>query len=159
MEDPSVTSGGHPGAGALEDDVVAFAALAARVAAAGSSRDEVLAAHGMTEERWEALERRWQERLDQATDAQGDADGAPPLVVAYAEAFSRAQRSGGAPVLPFDAYLDVARALQQERDAAGALQRRGVSLGAYLSAHEHWTKAMLEDAELASRFERALVRR
>jgi len=140
---------------ALAQDVVAYATLAARLAQAGEDREAVLAAHGLDEESWEAIDDAWQERL--AEDEDEDQNGVPVLVAAYAEAFAAAQRGGAKEELPFERYVEVASAMKRGGDLANVLGRFRISLPDFLRAHQHWTAQMLEDEELARRFRKSIT--
>jgi hypothetical protein len=137
-------------------DIEAYAALAAALTAPDADRAAVLAAHGLDEEAWNALDDAWQARLSAASDEEVEGFGVPGLIAAYAEAFSRAQRARAPGVLPFERFLEAAREMKQGRDMATALKRLGLTLEAYLGAQAHWTARMLEDEELAARFQRAM---
>lgn len=136
-----------------------FASLTLRLSEAGESRDEVLAAAGLTEQTWEAHEAHWAAALDAAEAAHGDADGVPPLLATYAEAFTRAQAKlhTRAP-LTFERYAELTRALQSGEAIAETLERAGLPLSAYLESHRHWTQTMTTDGELALRFAQLLAR-
>jgi glyoxylase-like metal-dependent hydrolase (beta-lactamase superfamily II) len=138
----------------LEGDVRAYATLAARLARDPARRAELLAAHGLDEDRWEALDDAWQARLDRAADS--DEDGVPALVAAHAEAFADAQRGAGADVLPFERYVEAARELRRGHDMTTALKRLSVTFDQLMRAQRHWTAAMLSDPALAARFQRAV---
>ncbi len=136
-----------------------FALLTLRLSEAGEGRDEVLAEAGLTEEAWETQEAHWAAALDAAETTHGDADGVPPLLATYAEAFARAQSKlhTRAP-LTFERYAELTRALQGGEAIAETLERAGLPLSAYLESHRHWTQAMTTDRELALRFAQLLAR-
>lgn len=136
------------------DDIEAYAALAASLADPAADRAALLAAHGLDEDAWDALDDTWQARLSAADEA--DTDGVPPLVAAYAEAFARAQRERAQSALSFERFIEVARAMQRGTDLATVLRRLDVSLLDFLSAQRRFTEAMLADEALAERFRRAM---
>ncbi len=138
----------------LTRDLEAYAALQAELADPRVDRAAALAAHGLDEPRWDALDDAWQQRLSEAEDPE-DA-GIPPLVMAHAEAFTRAQRARVQGVLPFERFLEAARELRRGTDLAGTMKRLDLSLDSYLHAQAHWTAAMFEDDALAERFRRAM---
>lgn len=138
------------------NDVQAYAALGAALADTSADREAVLATHGLDEAGWEAIEEAWQHRFDAADEAHGEAEGIPPLLAAYAEAFARAQATRGGAVMPFERFVEVARAFARGDDAQGLLRRFGTTLEEYLGAQRDWTARMLEDSELAGRFEKAM---
>ena len=138
------------------EDVDAYASLGATLADPSADRDEVLATNGLDEAGWEIIEEIWQGRFDAADEAHGEAEGIPPLVVAHAEAFARARATRGGAGMPFEHFVEVARAFARGDDAQGLLRRFGATLEEYLGAQREWTGRMLEDAELAGRFEKAM---
>lgn len=138
------------------DDVHAYASLGAALADPSEAREALLATHGLDEAGWDAIEEAWQGRFDAADEAHGDAEGIPPLLTTYAEAFARAQATRGGAGMPFEGFVDVARAFARGDDAQGLLRRFGTTLEDYLAAQRDWTARMLEDAELAGRFEKAM---
>ncbi len=133
-------------------DIRAYAALAATLAAGDRPRGAILAARGLDEAAWEALDRHHQEQLSRAMD--DDADGVPPLVAAYAEAFAaaRARTTGAAALLTIERFGDATREIQRSGDPTAALARLGIALDDFLRANEHWTSRMMSDAEVLRRF-------
>ncbi|WP_437553003.1 hypothetical protein WME95_17420 [Sorangium sp. So ce327] len=138
------------------DDVEAYATLAAQLADPSADRAALLAAHGLDEAGWEALDDAWQARLSEADDDDGEEVGVPPLVVAYAETFARVQRARAKSELSFERFLEAARGLKRGTDMATVLSRLDLTLEDYLSAQQRWTAAMLEDEALMARFQRAM---
>ena len=138
----------------LASDVEAYAALSAELADPRVDRAALLAARGLDEAAWDALDEAWQARIEEADE--GDGDGIPPLVAAHAEAFARAQRARAGAVLPFERFAQAARELGRGTDLATALKRLDLTLDAYLAAQAHWTREMLADEALAARFRRAI---
>lgn len=144
--------------GDLTRDVTAYARCAAQLSVAGAQeRERLLAARGLDEDAWEAIDEAWSERFSAAEDEAGD--GAPQLLVAFADAFARAQREVAAdePLLSFDAFVSATRELASGRAPETALTRLGISLGTYLKTQQSWTRRFIEDPELAARFVRALA--
>jgi hypothetical protein len=141
----------------LEDDLEAYASLAAELSDPRVDRAAALAARGLDEDRWDAIDDAWQARLSEA-DAAGaeEDDGVPALVVAHAEAFARAQRARVQDVLPFERFVEAARAFTRGEDLAAALKRLELTLDAYLRAQAHWTAEMIADDALAERFRQAI---
>lgn len=137
-------------------DVGAYARLAAQLAAAGAQREELLRAHGLDEDGWDAIEGVWLERLSQAENEQGQTDGVPQLLADYAAAFTAAQTELAGVVLPFERYVEITRAMSRGRDMAQLLDRFGVDLATYLHSHRHWTAKMATDADLAEQLQRAM---
>ncbi|MEP7119454.1 MAG: hypothetical protein ABJE95_00870 [Byssovorax sp.] len=138
------------------DNVDAYASLGAALADPSADREEVLATNGLDETGWEMIEEIWQGRFDAADEAHGEAPGIPPLVVAHAEAFARVQATRGGAGVPFERFVELARSFARGDDAQGLLRRFGTTLEEYLGAQRKWTGRMLEDAELAGRFEKAM---
>jgi hypothetical protein len=138
----------------LSRDVEAYAALAAALTAPGAARAALLAAHGLDEDGWEALDDAWQARFSEAED--DDALGVPALLGAYAEAFSRAQLGLSPGLLSFERFLEAAREMRRGNDMATVLKRLDLTLESYLQAQAHWTARMLHDEELAAKFQRVM---
>ncbi len=134
-------------------DIADYAALCAELASA-ADRAAVLARHGLDEERWSELEDRWLDELSRAEE-EHEGDSPPPLVLAFAEAFSRAQQRGLA-VLPFERYAEITRDLCGGRDVAVVLARHRVELAEYLRAHRHWTELIARDPDALDALRRIL---
>ncbi|APR79220.1 Hypothetical protein A7982_04567 [Minicystis rosea] len=134
----------------------AYATLAAELSDPRVDRSAVLAEHGLDEDAWEVIDDTWQARLSEADDAEADDDRVPALIAAHAEAFARAQRARVREVLPFDRFVTAARELRKGGDLASTLRRLELTLDTYLAAQAHWTQRLLEDEELAARFDRAM---
>lgn len=133
-------------------DVAAYATLTANLADPTRDRAADLSAHGLDEDGWAEVDRTWQARLSRAMD--DDADGVPPLVVAYAAAFDRAraaQRVGRA-VISIERFADAVREIQRRGDPLAALAQLGITLEELVRANEHWTRRMLEDDALLERY-------
>jgi hypothetical protein len=138
----------------LDEDVAAYAKLAAALADPQVDRAKVLADAGIDEEEWSGIEARWEARLEAEEPA--DEEGIPPLALQYSEAFAKARQAHAAP-LGFEAYVEATRAVQKGGgDMARALEGARVSLDRYLAAHAYWTKRMIEEPELGDRF-RAVI--
>ena len=133
-------------------DIRAYATLVATLAAGDRPRAAILAAQGLDEAGWEALDAFHQEQLSRAID--DDRDGVPPLIAAYAEAFAaaRARSTRAATLLSIERFGDAMREIQRTGDPTGALARLGISLDDFLRANEHWTARMMTDTDLLQRF-------
>jgi hypothetical protein len=133
-------------------EVAEYAELAATLADPACDREAVLAARGLDEDGWTALDRDFQDRLGRAMDAEGD--GVPPLVAAYAEAFARARaaQNRDRPVISLERFADATREIQVRGEPLPALAQHGLTLEEYLRANEHWTQRMLADPALVARF-------
>src|SRR5439155_19594032 len=116
-------------------------------------RAEVLARHGLDEDRWTAIDDHWQDRLSEAMDEEGD--GVAQLISDYAAAYEAAQR-GLAPRITIEQFARVTRLFSASGDVRAALVKVGVTLADYVRASEHWSRRMAEDPELEERFHRAL---
>ncbi len=136
-------------------DIEAFAELAATLADPAVDRAAILEAHGLDEDRWEALDNAWQARISAEENACGD--NIPPLLTAYSDAFVRAQRARQkTALLPFEKFIELVRALRYGGDAAATLQRFGTTFPAFLASQQHWMDKMMKDDELADRWRRAM---
>ena len=133
-------------------DIRAYATLAATLAAGERPRAAILAAQGLDEAGWEALDRLHQAQLSRALDEEHD--GVPPLVAAFAEAFAaaRATTTRAATLLPIERFGDATREIQRTGDPTAALARLGITLDDFLRANEHWTARMMTDTDLLRRF-------
>lgn len=133
----------------MDLDLEAYARVMAQLAAAGDARADVLAAQGLDEDRWNTIDTRWQDRLSEALDEEGD--GAPPLIAAYAAAYEAAQRSL-APPIPLEQFAQVTRLLHATGDLRAALAKTGVALSDYVRGSEHWSRQIATDPEIERRF-------
>src|SRR5262245_54344745 len=121
----------------------------AELAAAGDARAEVLARHGLDEDRWEVVDDHWQERLSEALDEEGD--GVAEIVSLYAAAYERAQRAL-APPISLEQFARVTRLLSASGDLRASLAKVGVSMADYVRGSEHWSRRLAADPELERRF-------
>lgn len=137
----------------MELDVGAYAQLMAELAAAGEARADVLARHGLDEERWDAIDAAWQARLSDAMADEGD--GAPAILSDFAAAYEAAQRAL-APPITLEQFARVTRLLDLVGDLSAALATVGVSFTDYLRGSEHWTRRLAEEPEIERRFDAAL---
>jgi hypothetical protein len=138
-----------------EINLDAYARLTVVLARAGAGRDAALAAHGLDEARWQAIDDAWQARLSEALEDIGDDATVPPLVDAYSRAMERAQ-SAESEIMTFERFLQATRAARAGGELAKSLERLGVTIDDYLRANRHYTLAMTEDDALAERFRRGL---
>jgi hypothetical protein len=134
-------------------DVTEYATLAAILADPACDRERVLASRGLDEDAWNALDRRWQDRLALAMEEE-ESDGIPPLIAAFAEAFERARTATRKveSVISIERFAEATREISLRGDPTAALAKVGVSLEDFIRANEHWTRRMLEDPELLARF-------
>jgi hypothetical protein len=139
----------------IDQDIEAFADLAATLADPAVDRAAILEAHGLDEDRWEALDNAWQARI--SAEEQTCGDNIPPLLTAYSNAFVRAQRARQkTALLPFEKFIELVRALRYGGDAAATLQRFGTTFPAFLASQQHWMDLMMKDEELSDRWRRAM---
>lgn len=137
----------------MELTIEAYAALMAELAAAGEARAQVLARHGLDEDRWDAIDTRWQQRLSEALDEEGD--GVAELVSVYASAYEAAQRAL-APPIALEQLALVTRLLGASGDLRASLAKAGVTLADYVRGTEHWSRLLASDPELERRFDDVL---
>ncbi len=133
----------------------AYAALRARLSQDGIDRDAALADLGLDEEAWDRIDDEWQAELSQALD--GGGDDLPPAMIAYADAFARAQRDAPGRLLSLETFARCTRALRGARDPKRALEKLGVTLTEYLKANQHWSPQLAGDDALAARFRQVLT--
>jgi len=143
---------GHPG----DLDVEAYAALAAKIAQAGTKRGEVLEDNGLDEEQWAVIDEQWQARLSAAVD-EDEGEGVPDLVVRHSNAYRLAQQrltQGGADkVMSLESFCKAIRAMQHGgSDPQRALGALGMTLGDFLKANEYWTQRIGREPELHDRY-------
>jgi hypothetical protein len=144
--------GGAPGL-----NVEAYATILASLADPEADRAAVLAAYGLDEASWEPTDTAWQARLSAAADAVDvEEPTAPPLLVAFAEAFAAAQRAQAKALLSFERYVEITGVVTRGGAVGDELKRLRVTLPEYLRAHEHWMRKMAEDPALSERFARAI---
>ena len=135
-----------------EINLDAYARLFVALDGAGPRRDEVLAANGLEEDRWQAIDDAWQARLSAAMDAVTDQDPVPAFIDEYSRAMERARLAGPQPV-PFEVYVAATRALRTSADPTVALQQLGMTLADYARANAYWLRRMIDDDDLAQRFQ------
>lgn len=138
------------------DDLDAYTSLAVELSDPEANRDALLAGHGLDEDGWQALEEHWATKLEADEQAFGDAEGVPPLLLAYGQAFGRAQARQAGAIMPFEQYAQITRELARGRDVPSVLKRYSISLPTYLHSHHHWTIELAGDIELAKRLTKLL---
>lgn len=138
----------------MEIDIEGYAALMVELAAAGEGREEVLARHGLDEDRWAEIDTHFQEQLSAAMDEEGD--GVGEAIARYAAAYEAAQRAQG-PAISVELFARVTRLLEASGDLRAALARAGVTLAQFVQASEHWSRRIVEDPEVEQRFRAALA--
>jgi hypothetical protein len=138
-----------------EINLDAYARLTVALARAGEDRPSVLAAHGLDEERWQAIDDRWQARLSDAMDQGTDEEPVAPLLQEFSRAMDRAQ-SDDAPVVSLERLAEATRVLNEAADIPEALKRLGLTLDDFMRAHRYWLQRMAKDEDLAEAFRRAV---
>jgi hypothetical protein len=129
----------------VKDDLETYGAILAELAR-GADRADVLAQHGLDEERFEALEDRALALLSAE-----EGDGVPEAVVR----FDRAIRGGpaAARALPsLEAFAQAYLIAQEGGNVAERLKERGSSLEVLLQGSEHYVPRFAKEPELLDRF-------
>lgn len=138
----------------MDLDIEAYAAIMAELAAAaGDGRAAVLARRGLDEERWDALDTFWQDRLSEAMA--DDSDGVSPLLASYTAAYDAARRALDAPI-SLQRFAEATRLLQVTGDLRSALARAGISFAAFVRGSEHWSPRIAREPEIERQFSEAL---
>lgn len=136
-----------------EDEIAAYAKVLSALAR-GADRARVLEAHGLDEERFEALE----ERALEALSAGDDGDGIPPAVARFDAAIRNASPHAPAGPPSLEAFAQAYLIAQQGGNVAERLKEHGSSLDVLLRGSEHYVPRFAREPELADRF-RALTSR
>lgn len=138
-----------------EINLDAYARLTVALARAGEKRDAVLAAHGLDEDRWQAIDDLWQARLSDAMDQGTDERPIPPFLEAFSRAMDRAQ-SDDSMVIPLERFAEATRAVRRGVEVTRTLERLGLTPDDYVRASHYWMQRMAQDDELAETFRRAV---
>lgn len=138
-----------------EINLDAYARLTVALGRAGENRQSVLAAHGLDEARWQAIDDAWQGRLSATLEDITDEQPVPAFLEQYSKAMDRAQ-SDDTQVISFERFVEATRAVRRGGEIARALERLGLTTDEYLHANRHWMQRMTKDEDLADRFQRAL---
>ncbi|HEU4534542.1 MAG TPA: hypothetical protein VFS00_10510 [Polyangiaceae bacterium] len=139
----------------LSSNLDAYVALVVALADPGAEREARLRSAGLDEPSWEAIDAAWQARLSEAMGA--EQDDVPPLVLAYAQAFTLAQSARGGPPLSFERFVEATRAVRGAADVMQELRKLGLTFEQFLVAQRYWLGAMTTDAGLSARFVAALA--
>ncbi|MBN2197039.1 MAG: hypothetical protein JW751_29815 [Polyangiaceae bacterium] len=138
-----------------ESDLDAYARLMLALATVDADRAALLGGYGLDETRWDAIDEKWQTRLSEASEADGEEEGVPDFVIAYAAAFERAQVARASPAaITLEQFAEAARQLRKHGDVQRAVELAGISLAQFLEGNQQWTKRIVEDPELSARFRR-----
>ena len=135
-----------------DDELETYGAILAALAR-GLDRAEVLAAHGLDEDSFEALEERALEALEA-----DDSEGVPAAVVRFDAAMRRPGPPSVLQVPTLEAFAQAYVIAQEGGNVAERLKERGSSLDVLLRGSEHYVPRFTKEPELADRF-RALVAR
>jgi hypothetical protein len=138
-----------------EINLDAYARLTVALGRAGDKRDAVLAAHGLDETRWQAIDDAWQMRLSEAMDQISDEVPVPPFLEQFSHAMDRAQ-SDDTQVMTLERFVEATRVVRRGGDVGRGLERLGLTMDEYLHANRHWMQEMAKDDELAVSFRQAL---
>ena len=134
-----------------ERNLERYADLVLALAEPNVDRNAILGEHGLDEVSFAELEAHWLQRLEEAEDAHGSADGAPALLVRYAHALGRAQAQRAKGAMAIEKYAEITRALGSGRDTAQLLERYGTTLSTYLNAHAYWTGRAARETDIATK--------
>jgi hypothetical protein len=138
-----------------EINLDAYARLTVALARARGERDALLAAHGLDENGWEAIDDAWQARLSKAMDEGTDEVPVPPFLEQFSRAMDRAQKDDSQ-VMTLERFAEATRVVRQGGEVARALQRLGLTPDTYLRANHYWMQRMAQDDGLAEIFRRAV---
>jgi hypothetical protein len=139
----------------MGDSIEEYAQVMAELASAGDARRQILACHGLDEDRWEAIDANWQAQLSKAMEQESDADGVPEILSRYTTAYAAAQRSI-APPISLDQFAMVTRLLDTSDDVRASLAKVGVTFADYVRGSEHWARQLAGDPALARHFHEVL---
>ncbi len=139
-----------------EINLDAYARLTVALMRAGDRREAVLAAHGLDEERWQAIDGLWQARLADAMEQGTDEVPVPPFLQDFSRALDRAQ-SDDSQIMSLERFAAATRAVDGAADILQALERLGLTLDDFMHASHYWVQRMAKDEELAEIFRRAVA--
>jgi hypothetical protein len=135
-------------------DLVAFAAMGARLATATEPRATTLERAGLDEARWLAIEKTWMLRVATALMQQD-----PTLSQDYDSAFAAAQAElASEPERSIEEYAALVAAIEAGREPADVLAEAKLSTLAFGRLQRHWVPRLASDEELARRYRAALDR-
>lgn len=130
----------------VEIDLLRYATISADLAEGDRTMSEVLEAHGISQEAWDAASKRWTTAM-----AEG-ARVSPELAIAFSDAFAAAQDAKKA-LPPYD-VLGWATLVNdvEEIGLARALAKRQISKADYFRLVRHWAKAIATDPALSKAY-------
>jgi hypothetical protein len=137
-----------------EINLDAYARLTVALSKAGERRAAVLAAHGLDEDRWQAIDGQWHARISAAMDEGTEEAPIPPFLQEFSRAMSEAQRDDSPPI-SLERFAVATRAVGEASDMAEALARLGLTLDDYMHATRYWVERIAKDEGLAETFRRA----
>jgi hypothetical protein len=138
-----------------EINLDAYARITVALRRAGLARDPALAAYGLDEARWQAIDDVWQARLSAAIEEGTDDVPVSPFLEQFARAMDRAE-SDDSQVMSFERFVEATRIVRRGGDVGRGLERLGVTVDSYLQANRHFMQRMAKDDELAASLRRAL---
>lgn len=130
------------------ESVEDYARFKARLDRGETPREAVLAAAGLDEEEWEALDERWQLTLSEAMAADEPGEALTRFSIAYAAA----QGELATPIT-LEQLAQATRLIGVHGDLGVVLDGLGLKLADYLHGQQHWMKRMTLDPGMAARFE------
>ncbi|WP_437291006.1 hypothetical protein [Sorangium sp. So ce406] len=131
-------------------DLAGYARIAAEIAGGARPRAEVLAAHGLDEARYLAIETTWLLRLAAAA-LRRDLD----LLAVHerAQADAHAALAPASPERPLEDYAALCAQMEAGQDPREVLASAGLSLGAWGHLQRAWTARIASSADVAAAFE------
>lgn len=139
-----------------EINLDAYARIMVALGRAGTARAQVLAAHGLEEDRWQAIDDAWQARLSEAIDEGTEEVPVPPFIEQFARAMDQRQ-SDDSQVMSLERFVEATRVVSRGGDVTKSLEAVGLTVDAYLQANRHWMQRMAQDDDLAATFRQKLA--
>lgn len=134
----------------LAKELEKYAAVIAGMAV-GTSRASLLLREGLSDDEFDALERRVESELSAAMDSA--ADGPPPFLVAYESALRKAQQAAlPACRLSLEEFASAVGAIERSTDPRHTLEKLGLAPQDISAALAHYGPQLARDSELAKRF-------
>jgi len=133
---------------AVPDDLEIYAAIAAGIAG-GLEREELLRAHGLDEEAFEALELRAEAALDAAP---GDDRGVPDAIARFDRALRQATVADTRAIPSLEEFARAILIAEEGGKVHERLLEKGLSVERLLRASAHYTPRLAREPDLALRF-------
>ncbi|NUP07566.1 MAG: hypothetical protein HOW73_16075 [Polyangiaceae bacterium] len=128
-----------------------YAAVLADIAA-GTPRDEAIAARGLSEAAFDEIEQAVEAEFSKAMEHDGPT--VPPFFQRYEAAVRDAQaRARTSRTVSLEDFARGVAAIQRQGDPVAALERVGLTPTDLVSALGHWGDKLAKDPELAATFE------